>query len=255
MIPSRTFSFARSLVAAPARIDVNVMQAHLIKHPFGMERLMSGSRRRADQTWDADGWHLLDPPVITLEQRRAMTAAIGALAVGSAQCEVPRLPAERYGGEPPDNWERCYDCPRPLAATCEAETLPVAEAYARVVDETLALVADPGGVVVSAVDFARAVFQLRRDLVGLAVLTVGLARSIDAQPIVRVSRWDGVRVELWLRDGHLMRWRTCYRKLGATRAAQQQFLLEGAVRPTAFSLPLSDRCVVPHLWWRQGGGS
>lgn len=253
-VPSRAFALPARLRIEPREVDSTAWQAHVVKHPFGMGALMhaNGGRGRA---WNLEGWDGLTPPVITGELRRARVAAIQALAVDGASCQLGRLHRESYGGEAPVGWQKCYECQRALAGACAESTADIGGRYRDVVDETLASIADEQGLVVSQLVLARLITPKARrpDLNGLVVLTAGLIAG-GTMPGVRVHRWDGVRVELTRHFGQLS-WRTTLRRPPADDGARITFLLAGATQPATMRDALSGMCVVPRHWWVATGAS
>lgn len=249
-IPSRQWRFAEDLHADPLEISAQVLQAHLIKHPFGMSALMTPRVGGGARRWNDDGWDALSPPVITLEQRRSLTASIGALVVDGASCQLSRLPKEEYGGEAPDRWEACPRCPTGLAEACKVVTYDAALAYRAVIDDTLALLAGIDGEVV-----ARSVlrahippFAKPDELVGAAIMTLGQVGH-PAKTVARINRWDGVRVELYV-GGRQLRWRTTYRRPASQQNPVTQ-LLDFPRDPADLRLPLSGKCIVSRPWWER----
>ena len=254
-VPSREYKPGGQLRCPPREIAVRAWQAHLIKHPFGMNALMSPRLNGGKRQWNEEGWDVTVPPVITAGTRADLVQKIESLRVAGAVCKVPRLSNESYGGDVPADWEACYRCSAELATECASSTKSIGDAYSRVVDETLGLLDGGFGAVVSRADLSRSVWQAvatPTKLTGLAVLTLGCTRARDSYRLVaRISRWDSMRVEFTL-DGSDMRWRTTYRNSQRSLGALLTFLMDYAETPEV-PLKLSDKALVPRQWSEENG--
>lgn len=253
-IPSRQWRFAGDLHADPLVVAPPELQRQLVRHPFGMSALMAATAGSGARRWNDDGWDRLEPPVITIERRREAVAAIGTLEADQAVCRLPRLHKEEYGGEVPAGWEACLTCPVALAAACAAVTQDVATAYRLVIDETLRLLAGDAGKLLPRVKLRALLTPLATAdyLAGLAIMTVGRA-PIASTPIVRINRWDGVRVELKL-DGRRLIWLTTIRRPSSPQTALTR-LLQFPDDPADPRLPLSEHCLVTRPWWQRTTGA
>lgn len=241
-LPSSSRTLPCGLACPQADIEPAVWQAHLLKHPMGFGSLISYSGQRP---WNAEGWDRLEPPVITESRREALVKAIASL----AGCRFPEI---RGGtGSDPDELP-CYQCPGKSLAECQrllgtGEPL-VGKGYA---DVALSMIESLSSDTAIAVDRAavcqRAISLWRTPeaLTGLTVASAGLDHK--DRPILRASRYDGVRTEFYLR-GSEVRWRTTYRELRATAPRRLVFLLD-MNPPSVRAGTLSDRCIVPRQWW------
>jgi hypothetical protein len=232
-----------------------VWQAHIIKHPFGLNALMTPRLHGGKRRWDEEGWHTGPQPVISAEARRDIAKRISALSVAGNSCRVSRLSNEEYGGDVPNEWEACYRCPPPLAEGCAELLKPVSDGYARVVEDTLALLHDSNGKLTRRATLAAALWRRAPNpgaLKGLAVLSVGVIRSNDrAGTVARVNCSDGIRIEFQL-DASELRWRTTYRKELRTVGAQLAFLMDFPETPVV-PLALSDMVLIPRQWSEENG--
>jgi hypothetical protein len=263
-VPSRSFSVhiagGQAIACLPRELGLQVWQAHVIKHPFGLRSLMTPSLARDERVWTTDGWHETSPPVITPELRREMAAAIVTLRDGEASCRVPRLTAERFRGEVPPDWEACYRCPDGLARACSQITEPVGDAYRDVIDATIAALDGDAGEVIGRGDLAPWLWPSRgadlraraARLDGLAVMTFGWRRTREATlSIARVNRWDGIRTDFYFDQRGLV-WRTTYRVPPRNYGHLVGFLLQYAELPP-HPAALSDIAVVPRQWSNASG--
>jgi len=253
-IPQRVFRLG-PLRCAPRDIPLSVWQAHVIKHPFGLNALMTPRLHGGKRRWDEEGWHTEAHPVITGEMRREIAERITALSSEGKSCRVSRLSNEEYGGDVPNDWEACYRCPQQLAESCAEILKPVSGAYASVLDDTLALLDDPNGKLVSRASFAAALWRCTPSHSrpkGLAALSVGIIRSNDrTRTVARINSSAGTRIEFQL-DGAEMRWRTTYRKPVRTVGAQLAFLMDYPETPFV-PHTLSDLVLIPRLWSEENG--
>lgn len=255
-IPSRPFKPAGVFSCSPRDIPLLVHQAHVIKHPFGLHALMEQrGRNLGARHWNAEAWDATSPPVITNEQRRIATAAISALSVDGQGCQVPRLSNEEYAGEVGDDWEGCYRCSEPVAQRCTTITRDIAAAYRQVIDLTLELIDGAEGRIVPRAKLSSIIWKSARvpaRLDGLTVMTIGWHRTADrSRPMIRISRWDGIRSEFLLESNEL-RWRTTYRQPPRSAGALLTFLMDYAETPV-LSLRLSDSAIVPRRWSEESG--
>jgi hypothetical protein len=252
-LPSRRYELPEGLVCEAIEIQREAWQAHVAKHPLGVWAIARSGRQDA---WNAEGWDRLEPPVVTAEQRETLLQKIRGLSEGSLRCEVPELRGKVRGSNP--DRLACYDCKAPVIVRCEA-SLGTADGpgprYAAVTEQLLA--AAEGEALVStgraALTMAlHRLWQSPHTWKGLIVLSAGVDDRQGAQPIVRITRADGVRAEFYLNASRTLRWRTTYRNPAPAPAAQLSQLLDFA-RPSAAVSTLSDRCMVPRPWWETYG--
>lgn len=143
-LPTQTHALAPGLVVSPEDVPQNVVQAHLMKHPFGVPHLFGG--RSLD--------HERFPELGIAERMRvAAIAAIRRLYVGRDTCTLPELRAQ-----PPREFPEklpCYTCPSVLVGLCASATTEPAARYAAIFDEMLAAVSAPDARVVNRAELAK----------------------------------------------------------------------------------------------------
>lgn len=250
-VPSRTHRLAGWLSCEPREIEEGVVQDHVIRHPFGLAALHGRvfvDRPPTKRPWNLEGWDRSAPPVLTLEDRRAIVARIRALGDAQRSCGAGLLDKEVYGGHASPDDRPCERCPSVLRGSCAQLTHEVVERYAALVDVLLSEVSEEHGVVISRTElYPRLVREAAPE--SLVVLTAGRLGTRDAAG-VRIHRGDGVRIELY-RHHHELRWRTLYRVSLRGPNDRRSFLLkhlsdDGLTKRDS----LSGNCVVPRLWWQ-----
>lgn len=252
-IPGKAHQLVGSVVLADSEVLTTVLQAHVIKHPFGMGAILGGTADEQRRRWDSEGWDAVDPCVIAQPDRRRCVEQIRGLEVADGRCRVQRLHREEYGGESSSD-EPCYECGRALAGACADITGAVAARYAGWVDAVLSRVASDAGVRVSPLDLQTRVLGLVRSptrLDGLVVASLGCDVNDDRiSPRLRFNAWNGIRVE-FRQVGPTWRWRTTYRRPpeGAPRLAG--WLLDPAPGGALLSSPMSGDWWVPRPWWQE----
>jgi hypothetical protein len=246
-IPSRSFALAGGLLVCEPRTKTpNVVQSHLVKHPVGVTSLSRGG------AWGDEGWGALG--VIDEASRAALIAQILRLRDGIEECSVPELrgaPASAPAGT-----IACDTCPASLAKACAELTAPTLGArYFAVLEAVLAAVSSPTAARVSKGTLISKLFARLRSLDGLEDLVVGYA-GLDARNkrsiIVRLSRGDGVRAELYFEEPDQLSWRTLYRdpKTVSTPNGCLQFLLDAPPQANS-TMALSEICLVSRLFWEK----
>lgn len=250
-LPQIPLRFARELTLESRVVEPTVLQAHVIKHPFGMGHLLRsafGPPRDGKRRWDHEGWHATVPPVLVEAERERLTRDIRTLELAGQHCRVPRLESTSYGGESLRTDEECYACPSALVAKCLEVSGAVGDRYAQVATDVLKAVADPAGQIIDRTELVRRVLHRSRDVARLLDLTVLCIGRVDARRaprlITRLTRGDGVVVDLFL-DGRRLKWRTTFRR-PAARGGVATFLLEFLEQVPG--LPMSEKCIVPRLW-------
>lgn len=256
-LPSTPLTFAGGSLTLPVQQQrVETWQAHLAKHPLGV-RAMALTKNLA--AWDREGWTTLGPPAFSEAARDDLITRIGALELGAAGgCTVPE-----FGSRAGRVWSdparlACWQCAPVVRHACtkvEHGVATLAGAYRRITEEVLTVVSDPHGLLLPRSSVAEYLFrnlQKPDASVGLTIMSFGSNDSPSFRgPIVRAQRWDGVRVDLY-RKGAQLSWRTTYRLEGldargpSSHVRSFQALL---AMPPADLHPLSDKCVVPRLWW------
>lgn len=231
----------------PTPVRVSAWQAHVLKHPLGLRAI-----RELGADWDYEGWANTTPPVVDAPQRERLFRIARDLSTAAQPCGVPEVfdaPAPRESEDP-----ECYACGGPLVGRCFSQFLTegVSRAYAAVTEDVVVSLGD--GTFVDRRKLARTLQRgVKRPEVWreLVVMTAGrLTRSgIEG---FRLTRGDGVRVELKIRSGEQLEWRTTYRlPLVADRAGGWGYLLD--TLPPGSRTFLSDAYVVPRAWWETHG--
>lgn len=253
-IPSRSYQLEGLLDCPPAEFSMQVAQDHLLKHPFGLGALYGkvrsvSSHEPRPRVWNAEQWDRTSPPVLTAGERRELTEAIRGLSVEGARCGAAQLEHESFRGDAPRVLRPCMVCPEPLVATCARTTEGPRERYLALVDELLNEVRRGSAVVVPRVELMPQVCTATpAELAKLVVLSAGMLGSSD-KPGVRISRGDGLRIELY--GERTLRWRTLYRSAVPRATMQKTFLLQLLAEDGLTSRTmLSGKCVVGRLGWQ-----
>ena len=246
-LPSQQISLPGGYTWDPRAVSVSAWQAHVLKHPLGLRAV-----RDFGPDWDQEGWSNTEPPVVDAPERDHVFEQIRRLSTGAQPCRVPEV----FGVAAPAESDKpeCYECRGPLVARC-FETLLSAGISARYAAQTEAVVAAlRGGVIVDRVRLARALSrgvqraEVWRDLVVMAGGKLGKSQREG----LRLTRGDGVRVELKLIENHGLKWRTTYRlPLVSGRSGGWGYLLQTPDKGA--QTLLSDAYVVPRAWWETHG--
>jgi hypothetical protein len=241
LLPSRPLKLAGGFQCAPSSIAVAAWQAHLVKHPLGVDAI------RRDHPWNHEGWPISDA------QRRDWTTNIQALEAQHGRCGAREL----HGGRAPQTREKepCYVCAPGLLSRCAGilnQADGVGAQYASATESLLEAMQEDRAIVVPRVDVSRrmskALFSNPAWIEAGAILGVGLGK--DKRPMVRIARGDGTRTDLWL-NGANLNWRTTYRVPQVSVYTRWTFLLDQPAKTNA--LPLSDAYVVARGWWETHG--
>lgn len=250
--PSHDIMLSGGLCCVAAPIAPQVWHEHVVKHPLGVHAIASS---RGLAPWNGEGWDKTTPPVVTESERVTLVQKIGGLSSGKMHCGVPEIRGDA-------SWSHlkelaCTRCPSPLFVPCERLCRDVSLRYASVTEELLKEVAEGAGLHVTRELFTRALLRLWRapeKIEGLTVLTLGLEERRGDRPIARISRHDGVRVEMSFEEPDRLRWRTTYRELAAVKTRVQQISFVSAMLQPADRMgPLSEICVVARHWWETHG--
>ena len=239
MIPSQAVSLAGGLRCVPREVQLAAWQAHIVKHPLGVDAVRQGA------AWNREAWDSTRPAVVTAEQRAELTSGIQALGDATSRCGVREL---RGGRTPAAPKEPCYVCEPPLLAQCAGllDGAGVGPRYAAATEALLRELAADRALEVPRPELSRRLIARLRHPAWIEaglVLAVGLEHR---QALVRIAKGDGTRSDFWL-NGVNLAWRTTYRVPVTTVNTRWSFLLEHPA-PTP-SLPLSDVYVVPRGWW------
>lgn len=244
LVPSVEVALPGGIRCVPRAVAAPPWQAHVLKHPLGV----NGVRRaRSIDAWNGERWDATTPPVVDPAVRRETQAKIAALGDSRQRCAVPEVRGKVGQAAEPE----CYACGEPLVLGCARLLADVGDRYAAVIDELVRSVSDavtvPRAQLTSLLYARTRTPELWADLV---VLSTGKPPRSQGW-IVRISRGDGVRVELVLGAAQRAEWRTCYREPVAVGLRGVSFLTDPPVPDR--SIPLSDRFAVPRGWWERHG--
>lgn len=129
--------------------------------------------------------------------------------------------------------------------------------YGALIDQFLGAVEEGAGELVSRSQLVQRLLTKagnRQADEGIYVMSWGFAPGSTGLSIVRISRGDGTRVELFIEPRKQLVWRTTYRNVASeaslTIGTRQRRLLCDFPQTASSLGALSDQCVVPRLWWR-----
>lgn len=255
-VPTREHLLGAGLRCQMAEVDAKAIQGHFIKHPMGMGTLYGRSVAKRRRLWNEEGWDETEPPVLSLQRRRELSAHIQNMKISGNSCMVDRLHKEDYGGEAIKGAIACYECPKSLATICNKAARAEVTAYLAFVDTALSALGEGDAAVVSHKELTtRALGNLRNVawFDDLTVLSIRLRERNDGsrQPIARLSSTSGVRSEFYLNGNHHLKWRTTYRERPEGLAAKYRLLMEESLPHGVSDIPLSDEVLVPRLWWEK----
>jgi hypothetical protein len=244
LIPSSEVALPGGIRCVPRAVAVPPWQAHVLKHPLGV----NGVRRtRSLDGWNGEQWDATSPPVVDAAGRAEAQAKIAALGDVHQRCAVPEVRGAVGTAEEPE----CYGCGEPLVLGCARLLADVGDRYAGVIDEVVAAMRDASLVPRARLTgFLYAKVRTPAIWADLVVLSTGKAPRSKGS-IIRISRGDGVRVELTLDGAHRAAWRTCYREPNAVGLRGLSFLTDSPLPDR--SIPLSDQYAVPRGWWERHG--
>jgi hypothetical protein len=255
-LPGRPLRYAGGLRCVPKVVGANAWQAHLLKHPMGM-RAQCVQHATGRRRWNDEGWDALDPPVVTLDERRRAVTEIRALRAADQRCAMPRLELEEYAGRAELERMPCYGCASALCSACARvlnEVVEVGPRYAKATERVLASLEGDLGHLLRRQELLELVMRLcrrRETLEDAAVLWCGLLPEED-RLVARVNAANGVRVECYLEYGSMsMRWRTTFRNVPGSGPKVAELLLDAPRRPSRGGALLSDCCVVSRPWWEK----
>lgn len=246
LLPSQAVDLPGGYRWAPQLVTVNAWQAHLLKHPLGLR-----STRRLGAIWDYEGWTKTTPPVVDADMRDGVFEQIRALSAGGQPCGVPEVFGVASQSDP--DRPECYSCPQPLVDRC-AEVLKKENLSARYAQETEAVVsALRDGVILKRKQLTHVLYtgvkrpEVWRDLV---VMSRGAMKAGGEG--LRITRGDGVRVQLEVHQGDRLAWYTTYRLPEISgRSGGWGFLVQTLAQGSRTFL--SDAYVVSRAWWETHG--
>ena len=176
-------------------------------------------------------------------------ASVRQLSSSQGSCAIPRVEHESFAGEPYRGRMHCYDCGDHLAGACHAipEMATIGRRYVEETDRTLALVAGAAGQPIAIADFVQLLHrQALRPVELMAVASVSRPRNSERS--IRVSRSDGLRVELTERAGRVT-WRTSFRSVLAKPSQQIRHLTDLCITSE------HQHVVLTAAWWSRMTGT
>jgi len=238
----KTYTLKNGLVAQVEPIEPWVVQDHLFRHAFGVEKAAEMKE------WNDEGFAELG---VTQEHRDAAFAAVRKLYENGRMCGVDVVHGKPVSVVREANKQRvrpCKTCPATVLAGCVTATSTARARYLALFEELVAALAHDDAVVVGTGDFVRhSMLQFRRPakLEGIVVGRLGLS-SKKNERVFRIVRSDGLQVDLYFR-GQPLTFRTLYRnKVESLRGPLQVLLKEVLPIPGE---PLSERAVVSRPFW------
>jgi hypothetical protein len=246
LLPSRRIDLPGGYRWEPNLVDLEAWQAHLLKHPLGL-----WATRELGRSWDHESWTKTTPPVLDEQKRSQLFAAIAQASSAANACAVPEV----FGVQSSQETEpQCYRCKAPLLTQCFGlmNSIGISPRYAELTEQVVASLSE--GEAVERRALAATLQRTARrmeDWSNLVVMAVGnLGR--EAGHGLRLTRGDGIRVELRLGLNHRLQWRTTYRIPEiAAHSGAWGYLLK--LPDPAPKLSLSDVYVVPRAWWQEHG--
>jgi hypothetical protein len=245
LLPSKVIDLPGGYRWSPQLLNLNALQAHVLKHPLGL-----WATRELGAAWDHEGWSRTTPPVVDAAARDLAFEQIRRLGSGGPPCGV----AEVFGAAPSaeSREPECYQCPAPLVEHCAEVLSGTRELYAQQTEAAVTALQD--GVIVARASLAKVLSagvkraECWRDAVVMAAGRLGRAEAEG----VRITTGLGVRVELKLHQGDRLAWRTTYRlPLVSGRSGGWGYLLQTPAKGAPNLL--SDAYVVPRAWWETHG--
>jgi len=231
----KTYTLKNGLVAQVEPVEPWVVQDHLFRHAFGVEKT----------PWDCEGFTELG---LTAEVRDAAFLAVRKLydkgrACGFGAVHGRPLPKESASRPP----RPCETCPAPVREGCVNATAAARARYLALFEELVAELASDDAAVLTTVDFARhslACLRKPKKLEGLVVGRLGWSTK-RKEPVFRIVRSDGLQVDLYYRA--TLTFRTLFRDAQAASGGALQVLQKGVV-PIPGEI-LSERAVVSRPFW------
>ena len=219
----------------PRDVDLGVLLNHVVKHVL-------------DAQGNGEAWEEVLPDQLPSGAARnerlsmALSRTLGKDRCGVADAARQRSRLRTTKTAPPP----CHDCPPPLRTRCAEDLSPLSARYAEVTSEILRAL--PDMTAVRSAELSKTVLRAslgRGGLEGLSVAMLGWgARGTFL--VLRINRWDGVRVEL--RGDQGWAWRTTYRQRSSGPLRQASFLLESPGE-TNFASRSSGLWLASTPWW------
>ena len=231
----KTYTLKNGLVAQVEPVEPWVVQDHLFRHAFGVEK----------NPWDCEGFTEIG---LTAEVRDAAFLAVRKLYDNGRACGFDAV----HGRPPPeDSASRrprpCETCPAPVRDGCVNATAAARGRYLGLFEELVAELASDDATVLTTADFARhclACLRKPQKLEGLVVGRLGWSTK-RKEPVFRIVRSDGLQVDLYYRA--TLTFRTLLRNANAASRGPLQVLQKGVV-PIPGEI-LSERAVVSRPFW------
>jgi hypothetical protein len=232
----KTYTLKNGLVAQVEPIEPWVVQDHLFRHAFGVEKA---------KAWDCEGFTELG---LTAEVRDAAFRAVRKLYDRGRGCGFGAV----HGRPPPKDGDSrpphpCGTCPAPVREGCVDATAAARGRYLGLFESLVAELASDEAAVLTTVDFARhslACLRKPRKVEGLVVGRLGWSTT-RKEPVFRIVRSDGLRVDLYYRA--TLTFRTLFRDAQEASRGPLQVLQKGVV-PIPGEI-LSERAVVSRPFW------
>lgn len=242
-VPRLVHQIGADLQIRPRDCDPDVVHLHVMKHPMGLGALHGRRPRTGPRRWDSEGWSKLEPPLLTVNDRRELVNRIRRLVVNDMSCRADLLDQEEVARADVDETLPCPACDARLAGRCASEVQTVAEGYLAHVDKQLQALTP--AVQVDRAELVSRILEAVRKRLPLpnGVLSVGLLPN--GHEAVRIHTSDGVNTEFYFRLGP--RWRTTYREVPRGPNDLAAFLL--ALLPDAPRIPMSGFAFVARQWW------
>jgi hypothetical protein len=241
----------------PTEIEEGAWQDHIARHVLGAHGKRFGS---GPAPWNYEGWDATVPPIITAKMRKDLVRKIGELHSDGRTCLVPQFTNRPEPVRAPDvaYCKRCdTEVRRSCVALCHGSD-GVGLRYGELIDDFLQGVEEGRGELVKQYDLKLRLMSTAASktekLHEVVVASWGFPPD-HPSPVVRISRGDGTRVEFYA-TGKQLRWRTTYREGSSDQSKSfalapwaRQFLTQFPKETPSLGA-LSDRCIVPRLWWR-----
>jgi len=235
----KTYTLKNGLVAQVEPVEPWVVQDHLFRHAFGVEKALE------KKGWDCEGFTELG---LTAEVRDAAFLAVRKLYDKGRACGFGAVHGRPLPKESASRSLRpCETCPAPVRDACVNATGAARARYLGLFEELVAELASDDATVLTPVDFARhslACLRKPKKLEGLVVGRLGWSTT-RKEPVFRIVRSDGLQVDLYYRA--TLTFRTLLRNANAASRGPLQALQKGVV-PIPGEI-LSERAVVSRPFW------
>jgi hypothetical protein len=254
-LPERTYTLPGGFECHPSDIDEGTWQDHVVRHPLGVHSKRIGT---GPAPWNLERWEATEPPVITTKRRRELVRQIAELRSDGHGCLVPQLTNRPEPVRAPEvaYCKRCHTAVRDACVRLCHKVDDVGVRYGQIIDELLRAVEDGVGELVTQYELKmRLMATTSSDQLDCVVVASWGSRPHAGSPLLRLSRGDQTRVEFYVEARKRLRWRTTYRDVASegtfVRVPKVRRFLTDFPAATSALGALSDRCIVPRLWWRE----